>query len=53
MPDKIVQSLFFVYLSVIEGTLEEVKDIVEKFNDFLTSFYTTKDFQGYGHFFSQ
>lgn len=42
--------LFLVYLSVIEGTLEEVKDIAEKFNDFLTSFCTTKDFQEYIRF---
>ena len=40
---------------MIEGTLEEVKDIAEKFNDFLTAFYTAKDYEvyieGYIHFF--
>jgi len=34
---------FFVYLSVLEETLEEVQGIA-KFNDFLSSVYTMKDF---------
>lgn len=35
-----------------EAILEEVKDIAEKFNDFLISFYTAKDYEGYIHFFN-
>lgn len=37
---------FLVYLSVIEGTLEEVKDIAEKFNDFSNLILYHKGFSG-------
>lgn len=34
----------FVYLNIMEGTLEEVKDIAEKFNDFSNFFLYFKGF---------